>query len=1516
MPELPHPADDEDWDETASPLDELVVECLQRASEIGSAALEESCKRHPEFADALRERVSRLAAFGLMPETTTNTPRRIGGFQILREIGKGGMGVVYLAEQTDLHRFVALKILAPGAAFHQKALERFRREALTAAQLNHPGIVKVHAVGEDQGVHWIAMELIAGVSLEKVVEELSKLQDSANDGERLQCLIQCVQTGFDVFQKDLSAQPSFGSDTTSKSDTSIKLDTRSKSDTKSKTMRAVSGIRGRTYVETICRIIASVADTLQFAHEGGVVHRDVKPANVLLRSDLSPVLSDFGLARQESLPGLTKSGEFAGTPYYVSPEQASARSGAVGAPSDIYSLGVTLYELLTLKRPFEGQTSQEVISRVLTEEPPDPRRFRKDLAADLSTILLKTLEKDPARRYESAAALRDDLRAFINFKPIRAVPPSTATRVRKFARRRPLATSLLAGVLLCTIAGGIYYQTLPGELYITSPTEGSTVLIDGVVRGKAGPSTPLLAALPPGIHRLRLEKPDVELASPEEEIVVNRGVRRAVERTLASLRGALRLESKPPGAHVTITPVDGTKKNTTATAPALVDLPAGRHKVIFELAGFGVRETEAVVLPGGIVTPCSVEWNMGTLLLECQQTGVRVELFNGKSCSGTPVQIGSLPRLEPFTLPAGEYSLRAHCVDRATITLDQEHSIVVESDKTVARGIWLPEIVRNFEVQMPGRVYAVIHANFGFSGDKSYVFGTERGRIVAVRSDGTKVFDVDCGGEVRQLLAFDWNNDGIDEIFAMIDGGTIGGYNKNGDSILKTKPVSSGAYILEARNTPVGRTLVSQTLGTEVHLFQEHAEPRMFRASATIDECYITDVDQDGDDDLLLATRKGAVEAWTLDATPTRIFQTQPGTGLNSIVSLWTSSGRVGSIVALSTNDHAYFLDVKGNLVKDVAVADKSRKLRALNLDGSGREGVLVIASRTLQYFTSEGELIGTCSSPENIDPVNTYDIDQDGMLDLMAGTIGSRLLAWKANGTPIFDVNLEAGQIASIESTKTGAGEVLILATTRRGLVVGVDQHGQRVFCSEMRGRAMYSTFTDGDGDGVPEVAVGTWSGHAAVLKVSGRQRFSVEFGADGYCLSDLPKSAMKTGGVLIGGVDGRLSLLDGTGHIAKSHMLGSAVLHLQWTGAEADPYLFAGMSNRQLKCINSKLDLLWSLPLSGQVRKMIPAEFNGDGKSEMAMVLSDGKYMVLDRDGNTLWKIESQSEGAQHLAVGDVDQDGKSEIAVDEGKGSVGLHSANGTKVVRTAKKERDIVAGITMADFNSDGKSDVLVSSSFSTELVDGVGKQMWQIPDTSQMVHLELGDLNVDGKLDITGVCQAEGIYVIDSNGNVRAKRPEKTIILATKVADLDGDGVPDFVTIDAVGRAQRFSADAICVADFRTRDVMRMMECTNLDREGKQEVVACCDGGAIVTLDLATLDPRAALRSLFLEGVVAAESGNDVDAAAKFTKAGVSWLLLDTFGVDQVIKRLECLTHVPSAAAALTTLKRALKSAGR
>jgi serine/threonine protein kinase len=361
--------------------------------------------------------------------------RRLGDFEIVREVGRGGMGVVYEARQASLNRKVALKVLSAGVGLSPKAVQRFHREAEAAAKLHHTNIVPIYATGEENGTHFYAMELIEGPSLDLVIRDLRRPPAAAPASPAIpdevnRHLTPLVSTGPYV-ESPSPSPPGSG-------------------------LSASSLNSGGGYFDAVARMIAEVADALAYAHQQGVIHRDIKPSNLLLSPAGRLSVNDFGLARLLEQPALTLTGEFVGTPAYMSPEQIAAGRVPVDHRTDVYALGATLYELLTLRPPFTGASRDQLLAQIIQKEPPRPRQLNPKVPVDLETICLKCLEKDPDRRYPTAGELADDLRRYVNRFAILAKRPGPLTRLKKWVKRNRALSAAAAVMLLA--AGAVGYS--------------------------------------------------------------------------------------------------------------------------------------------------------------------------------------------------------------------------------------------------------------------------------------------------------------------------------------------------------------------------------------------------------------------------------------------------------------------------------------------------------------------------------------------------------------------------------------------------------------------------------------------------------------------------------------------------------------------------------------------------------------------------------------------------------------------------------------------------------------------------------------------------------------------------------------------------------------------------------------------------------------------------------------------------------------------------------------------------
>lgn len=368
--------------------------------------------------------------------------RVVGDFRVLRVLGRGGMGTVFEARQLSLDRPVALKVLSHASSLSDSAVIRFRREAQAAAKLQHAHLIPIYAQGEEDGVYYYAMGLVDGVT----VHQLITTARAKSKGGVVRRPPPPARAGRDD-ETVLLTPPSSGAARGDQDRTDPHSGGRDE-----------ASPRELAHFDYVAGQIARVAEALDYAHQHGVIHRDIKPHNLMVDRKGHICVSDFGLARVLEHPAVTVTGEFLGSPLYMSPEQIRRGTMRVDHRSDVYSLGATLYEWLTLAPPYPGETREEVITQILTTDPPAPRWHTPQIPVDLETICLKALEKDPNRRYQTAGEMRDDLQRYLQRSAIRARRAGPIVRLKKLVLRHPVAAVVLLAVAIALSLGIAFLQ--------------------------------------------------------------------------------------------------------------------------------------------------------------------------------------------------------------------------------------------------------------------------------------------------------------------------------------------------------------------------------------------------------------------------------------------------------------------------------------------------------------------------------------------------------------------------------------------------------------------------------------------------------------------------------------------------------------------------------------------------------------------------------------------------------------------------------------------------------------------------------------------------------------------------------------------------------------------------------------------------------------------------------------------------------------------------------------------------
>jgi serine/threonine protein kinase/WD40 repeat protein len=448
-------------------LDELAEDFAARYRRGERPALREYVDLHPDLADDIRELFPALVQIEQADEDRDGRPSgaadsdgarpplsQVGDYRILREVGRGGMGVVYEAEQVSLARHVALKLLPKAGLNEAQMLVRFQREARAAAKLHHTNIVPVYEVGRDKDVWFYAMQFIQGQALEEIIDELCRLRaksrartpppeqpDATVSVADVRRAAQSLLTGrFTLAAASSDATTPVARAATVTGNGSAVLPGEAQ-------LSSIDSAH-RHYARSVAHIGQQVASALAYAHARGIVHRDIKPSNLLLDAAGVVWVTDFGLAKTQE-DNLTRTGDLVGTFRYMAPERFR---GEGDGRADTYALGLTLYELLVLRPAFATTDRVKLMEEVQHAEPPRPRTLDPRIPRDLETIILKAIDKEPARRYASADAMANDLRRFIADEPVHARRTGTAERVWRWCRRNRMVAGLLGSVLVLITA--------------------------------------------------------------------------------------------------------------------------------------------------------------------------------------------------------------------------------------------------------------------------------------------------------------------------------------------------------------------------------------------------------------------------------------------------------------------------------------------------------------------------------------------------------------------------------------------------------------------------------------------------------------------------------------------------------------------------------------------------------------------------------------------------------------------------------------------------------------------------------------------------------------------------------------------------------------------------------------------------------------------------------------------------------------------------------------------------------
>ncbi|HKE00585.1 MAG TPA: FG-GAP-like repeat-containing protein, partial [Planctomycetota bacterium] len=934
---------------------------------------------------------------------------------------------------------------------------RFRREASAAARLAHPGIAQAFAVGEAEGLHFFAMELIEGAPLDRVLERLASSTSKLHGRD----VARAVE---ELAIRREGAAP----------------------------VAATEALSGRSYVEVACRLVLQVAEALAHAHRTGILHRDVKPSNVLVRPDGTAVLTDFGLARDLAGPSHTQTGAFAGTPYYLAPEQLHGPAEAIDARVDVYALGVTLYELVTLRRPFEGDTAAAILARIASDEPPRPTRLRAGVPRDLETIVLKAIEKDLARRYASADAFADDLRAFLEFRPIQAKPPSLVARAGKLARRNRTASAAAAIAAAALGIGAIAWWAQPGTLEIASTPEGAMVVLDGETRPER---TPAQLRLSPGLHTIRLEKREAGLVSDVRQVVVSRGAKTVVEPLLASTSGVVAFRSTPPGARIELEREgDGGRVVIEGRTPCFQDVLAGRYRAHFRLEGFAPRAVDLVVPPAGRREDCAVAWPTGSLALDAEQPGMSVAVYSGAEIGDAPLRTITLPA-EPLVLPTGTYSLRAELQGHLAREWSGDRAVKVAEERGAGRRLWLSPARQRRIRPLQSAVAVLAAGDLDGDGVPEIVAGGLEGRIVALGFDDDALWKLDTRGE-PQVIAV--RSDGADGV-----GAALAAANRAGL-----------AWIVSA--TGEARSVAPE-------------------GGAGVQTLAWGDVDGDGATDLVLGTKDGEVHAVRADGDAIWRTQVEPGRNVAALrLADLDGDGRL-EIAAGPWASPVAILDSGGAVRARFAQPGKALAFADARFDGDGRRDLVVGTDATGLHVTAfrfDGTSRFTSAAHDWIEVLETADLDGDGRDEVLAGDHLGRVLALDASGARLWDARVHSKTVGLHVADLDGDGAKEVAASAIAGHVLVVDARG-RSRLEVALPHAASSAEMDLDGDGTPEILLGTESGEIAVFGIDPRLVLETRTSEGAVALGAIEARPSEPGALVVLTREARCFSVDGEGAI-----------------------------------------------------------------------------------------------------------------------------------------------------------------------------------------------------------------------------------------------------------------------------------------------------------------------------------------------------------------------------------------------
>ncbi len=1274
----------------------------------------------------------------------------IGDYEIIRELGRGAMGIVYEAFRRSLKQRVALKVLPAELIRNTSQIKRFKREAQAAANITHPNIVPVYDVGEEAGTYYFAMKLIHGASLAKNIKN-AKQSDSTGSKKKS------------------------GSTTTT----------------------------NYGYITHVVDQMARVAEGLECAHESGMIHRDIKPSNIMVDEKGTYHLVDFGLVRDLGEQDFTtKTGLLLGTIPYMAPESFFNRK--TDTQADIYSMGATLYEALTLNQPFKGNSDNELLDNIRYNDPPKPRRINPKLPRDIQTIILKSLEKNPRHRYETAKAFAQDLRRFLNYEPIKARPTSFVRRTMKWGRRHPVTTAVSATVIVCAlVVYAVVMLSMPVErgkrdLYITSEPAGARITVTKIVK-------------------------DSSTASPEESFE----------------------EEK--------------------YAPVTVHPSQGIYSIEAKIDGFPPKKTMVTVYEGEDPAPIEFKWKSGSL--EATGTsGLTVNLFRLND-SGHYEQTRSemLPFPGPLLLFPGKYHLKASIINHYpifrefdivhgnTITdklhpslIDWQRILTFDSPLSRLRVIDLegdgfPEIFgisrdhqlmlfqhngrKRLEEDLGGPCDILKYADLNGDGSLEIIAANSRGKakeFQVLSPDGTYRslgFKTEIES-IDNLIPVDLDNDLKPEIIA---------------TVISSKDAEDERFRVYEFRKYGGLTLILLSSdGKEI--FKREMDGWIAKVEAK-------DVNDDGFSEIIASSETGLITI--LSHKGKTLFQVKTNAE-GKLAGFFNTADFNGDgtleLCIRGNDDNLYSYDPDAYKTDGVSPTSLISKIQGLqgnitthticDLDNDGKYEIIAceIGGYISVFKGNSEKLFDSVKTHGEVCLIKTADINGNGLPEIIAGTDRGQILVLNQKGGKLFEDIIERKviQILPIQIFK-GTGSAFLVETELNNIFVFGRRGGNQSGIEKILDMNIFSTilniFTeDIDGDGIEEILI-----------AKGQKKRQIEELSVVY-----PYASRKP---------------DASGNEEDTSVNGEIISFASFDiNGDKKPEVVVRTERGRLFCFDNTYRTIFDIGLIQQNSPFFGpsitqiTDINGNGGCEIIDTRA-GKITVFDAKGSQLF-----SKNGLFLGIADLKDDNKyRSLIVCDYQNGIYAFDCKGRNLFDKKLQEGTPSSKALAEDLDGDGSSEFFMSfEQRAFGILDEKGfKELYQVTLNDQITLMRYAglpfaqglivDLKGDGQSEFLVNISNTGLTAINREGNRRIVcESDPGLLLITK-ADLENDGKPELffhfksnkISVRGIDNVERFSFDAEKqFLDNRGKSFVT----SDITGDGNPELILYTQSGKVIAYD--------------------------------------------------------------------------------